>query len=151
MIEIRLANPSDAPALTELRYALRSTNEDIEAKSPFINRCTTWISEHLQHDSWRCWVATDDNLVIGTLWLQLIEKIPNPTSESEFYGYITSFFMSEHVRGLGIGTKMLDLALSFCREQDVHSVILWPTEKSRTLYERHGFAAPPDLFELVLI
>ena len=46
--------------------------------------------------------------------------------------------------------RSLDAALGFCREQRVDSVILWPTERSRTLYARNGFAAPADMLEAVL-
>jgi len=42
------------------------------------------------------------------------------------------------------------MTLDWCRAREVHAVILWPSEKSRTLYERHGFAVRSDLLELVL-
>jgi GNAT superfamily N-acetyltransferase len=151
MTQIRLANPSDAPALAKLRYALRSiSGKAIEPETEFLTRCTTWMSNCLQQNNWRCWVSEDNGMIIGALWLQLIEKIPNPTPESELHAYITNFFVIESARGQGLGSLILTEALTFCRQQSVHAVILWPSEKSRTLYGRHGFKVRSDLFELIL-
>ena len=150
-MNIRLAKPTDAPALAQLRYAFRSlTDQDVEPQSEFVQRCLTWMTDRFQRPNWQCWVAEQQDEIIGVLWLQLIEKIPNPTSEPELHAYITNVFVNESSRGQGIGSRLLTEALTFCKDQSVHVVILWPSEKSRTLYERHGFAVRSDLFELVL-
>jgi len=151
MVNIRIANPDDAPALAKLRYQFRSTTwGDVENDSEFLSRCEQWMQEHLQQSNWRCWVAEDDQKIIGALWLQLIEKIPNPTSEPEFHAYITNVFVHEAARGQGIGSRLVDEAISFCKQKRVHAVILWPSERSRSLYERHGFAVRPDLLERLM-
>ena len=151
MITIRLANSSDAPVLARLRYEFRSiTDSDVENENEFLSRCERWMRERLQQTNWRCWVALEDQTIVGALWLQLIEKIPNPTSEAEFHGYITNVFVHEAARGQGIGSRLLDEAIEFCKKHPVHAVILWPSEKSRSLYERHGFAVRPDLLELLV-
>jgi hypothetical protein len=33
---------------------------------------------------WRCWVAVAEGQLVGTLWLQLLEKLPNPGDEAVF-------------------------------------------------------------------
>jgi len=151
-INLRVAIQSDAPALAELRYALRaSTGIATEPQAEFIERCRHWMTDHLKDDSlWRCWVAEADHQLIGALWLQLVEKIPNPRSEPEYHAYITNFYVQESARGGGTGSRLLTMALDWCKARGVHAVILWPTEKSRTLYERHGFSVREDILELVL-
>lgn len=149
---IRAADHCDAPALAKLRYALRaSTGPVSEPRSEFLERCTRWMAEHLKDPRhWRCWVAEQDGKLIGSIWLQLVEKIPNPRSESEYFAYITNFFVEEFARGKGIGSHLLARALTWCRTSAVHSVILWPTQQSRSLYERNGFAVRSELLELVI-
>jgi GNAT superfamily N-acetyltransferase len=150
-VNLRLATQSDAAALAQLRYDFRaSTGIATEPESEFVERCSAWMSAHLTDGSlWKCWVAESGNIV-GALWLQLVEKIPNPRAEPEYHAYITNFYVRETVRGKGIGSPLLTLALDWCREREVHAIILWPSKKSRTLYERHGFAVRSDLLELVL-
>ena len=149
---IRLANDSDAPALAKLRYALRSSMGVVtEPEDDFLERCADWMKEHLKAGSvWQCWVAESGQGLIGCLWLQLVEKIPNPRSEPEHHAYITNFFIQGFARGKGIGSRLLSTAIAWCKARDVHAVILWPTERSRALYERSGFAVRDDLMELLI-
>jgi GNAT superfamily N-acetyltransferase len=130
---------------------LRSRIEaNVEARDDFVDRCRSWMADCLLSSVWRCWLAERNKNVIGSIWLQLIEKIPNPTAEPESYAYITNFFIIESERRKGLGSRLLFTALSWCKDAGVHAVILWPTEKSRSLYERFGFAVQPDLLELVI-
>ena len=148
---IRLADASDAPALAVLRYALRSsTGVATEPETEFLRRCTAWMEDHLKKDAWLCWVAEENEQLIGAVWLQLVEKIPNPRSEAEHHAYLTNFYVDERARGRGIGTKLLRAAIEWCKTADVHAIILWPTERSRSLYERNGFAVRDDLLELIV-
>ena len=151
-VVIRLANQSDVPALAELRYALRaSTGIVTEPQSEFVARCRAWMKEHLREGSlWHCWVAESDGQLIGNLWLQLVEKIPNPRSEPEHHAYITNFYIQETARRQGTGSRLLKTALDWCKASNVHAVILWPTDKSRSQYERYGFAVRADLMELII-
>lgn len=148
---IRSAQPHDAPALAQLRYDLRaSTGRATEPEAEFIGRCSDWMHKRLQTGVWECWIAEVNQQLIGAIWLQLVEKIPNPRSEAEYHAYITNFYIQQEARGCGIGSQLLRTALNWCRTRDVHAVILWPTERSRSLYERHGFAVREDLMELIL-
>lgn len=151
-MEIRLATPDDARRLANLRYDFRaSMNAATESRASFVERCEPWMASRLAaKSSWRCWVADDAGLVVGHLWLQLIEKVPNPAPELEVHAYVTNVFVEPGARGGGAGELLVEAALAFCRDAAVDSVILWPTEKSRTLYARHGFAVPDDMMEAVL-
>lgn len=52
--------------------------------------------------------------------------------------------------GAGFGTRLLAAALDWCRKRGVGSVVLWPTERSRSLYGRHGFRETGNVLELAL-
>ena len=99
--------------------------------------------------AWQCWVAADDDVAVGQIWLQLLTKIPNPVGERHRHAYISNLFVVPEARG-GIGKQLLAAALEWAKEQAVDRVILWPTERSRTLYERHGFVRLGDVMELTL-
>ena len=149
---IRLAVGEDALVLARLRYAFRAgIGEAVEDEASFVDRCARWMGRRLEEASaWRCWVAEADDEIQGNIWLQLIEKLPNPVVELERHGYITNAFVLEAARNRGLGGRLLSAALAYCREAGVDSVILWPTEHSRSLYARHGFAVRDDIMEAVL-
>jgi GNAT superfamily N-acetyltransferase len=148
-VSIRLAQPKDAPALARLRYEFRASQDaPVEAEADFVARCTTWMETRLvPGGSWRCWLAEESGRLVGTVWLHLIEKLPNPVGEAESHGYVSSLYVDPSMRGRGLGSQLLASCLRACMAERVDAVILWPTPRSRSLYERHGFAVHQDLFE----
>jgi GNAT superfamily N-acetyltransferase len=146
-VTVRLATPADAASLARLRYSFRAAQATtIESEHDFLARCGAWMAERLgPKGAWRCWVAETGNHLVGTIWLQLIEKLPNPVEETEWHGYITSFYVDPGWRNSGLGSAMLARALEECAAREVDAVILWPTPKSRALYERHGFGVRDDI------
>lgn len=145
---IRPATAADAPVLAKLRFAFRSAiTPPTETEPEFVARCERWMAERLADDrGWWAWLATDGGDAIGTVWLHRLEKLPNPVGEREAIGYITNFFVCPDARGAGVGTALLRTVLGACESRGFGSVILWPTPRSRPLYERHGFASREDVF-----
>lgn len=135
-----------------MRYAFRAdVNAPVEGEAAFLERCVPWMRQRLGPEGpWRCWVVEEGGRMMGHVWLCLIEKIPNPAPELEQHAYITNVYVRPEGRGGGAGKALMEAALGFCRKRRVDSVILWPTERSRTLYARHGFKPPEDMMEAVL-
>jgi len=143
-IAIRPATPEDAPALAALRFEFRSSLRTTrESEHAFVARCADWMHERLSlgNGAWKCWLAQHEHRAVGHLWIQVVEKIPNPSLELEQHAYLTNFYVRDTLRGTGVGTRMLSAALEWCDGRGVDVVFLWPTARSRPLYERHGFVA----------
>lgn len=149
-VEVRLASPADALSLARLRYEFRSSfHNTVEHELAFVERCTAWMQEQLRRQShWRCWIAEWQQTPVGNIWVQLVEKIPNPLAESESYVYLTNFYVREEHRGHGIGSRLLSEALAWSRSRNAQMVILWPTEQSKPFYMRNGFAHARDVMQL---
>ena len=92
--------------------------------------------------AWRCWVIDDGEQLLGHVAVQLFEKMPNPVNEPEAHAYLTNFYVVPEMRGRGLGRKLLNKALSWCRAQSTDAVILWATAESKSLYRRCGLLAP---------
>jgi GNAT superfamily N-acetyltransferase len=147
---VRLATPADVRALAELRHEFRTTLDPLVApEAGFQGRCAAWMAARLlQDDVWRCWVAeADTGPPHGMVWVQFLEKLPNPVHEPELHAYLTSFYVRPLARNRGVGSALLETALSVCAERGVDTVFLWPTPRSRVLYLRHGFTEQADLLE----
>jgi GNAT superfamily N-acetyltransferase len=150
-VRIRLARSSDCRALAEMRYRFRAeTGSVTETKSRFLRRCTSWMRKRFRSGSrpWRCWVADDGRRLLGHVCVQLIEKMPNPVNEPELHAYLTNFYVVPEMRDHGLGKRLLNKALSWCRTRETDAVILWATVASRPLYHRCGLVQPTDMFEL---
>lgn len=147
---IRLATPEDAPALADLRFRFRSElGEPAEPEAEFRARCARWMAERLGgNPAWRCWVAERPEGLVGNLWLQVIEKVPNPVAEPEQHAYITNVYVLPHLRSAGVGALLLEAALAWCRQMKTDAALLWPSPRSRSFYARYGFSERDDLFAL---
>ncbi|NTU79278.1 MAG: GNAT family N-acetyltransferase [Chloroflexales bacterium] len=152
LLPIRPAVPDDAPQLATLRYRFRSElAPPSESEAAFIARALPWLVEHLAHPSWRVWVAVaPDGQIVGQVFLQLIAKVPNPVEEAEHLGYLTNLFVLPAYRSRGLGRRLLDTAIAACPPERVDRLILWPSPRSRTLYERAGFQTPASILERLL-
>lgn len=147
-LSLRRAIASEAEALARLRYEFRAELDEVqEPEAHFLDRCAQWMAERLRREDWVCWVAEGSGAIMGTLWLQFLEKLPNPVGEPELHAYITSFYIQPPLRGGGLGSAMLVAALEDCAARSVDSVFLWPSPRSRSLYQRHGFSEHAGVME----
>jgi len=142
--------PRDADELSRLRYAFRFERRPAtESPDAFFVRCTNWMRPRLSSDSpWSVFVAERGGAIVGNIWVQIVEKIPNPGPESELHAYVSNFFVLPRERNTGAGTRLLNAVLEHCRTRSVDTVFLWPSERSRPLYYRHGFQSPTDMLVL---
>ena len=150
-VRIRFATLGDYRALAELRYRFRTETESpTETESRFLRRCTSWMRQRFRSGSsqWRCWVLDDGKQLLGHVCVQLFEKVPNPVNEREIHAYLTNFYVVPEMRNRGLGEKLLNKALSWCRTRNADAVILWATPGSKSLYRRCGLVQPADIFEL---
>jgi ribosomal protein S18 acetylase RimI-like enzyme len=157
MIEIRLAQPSDAVALAELRWDFRAGGAaTAEAHDAFVARCAAWMRQELASGaSWRAWVAEEiegppeagHHKIVGQVWLHTIHKVPNPIAERERHAYLSNLYVMPEARG-GVGTRLLEAALVQADADGVDSIVLWPSARSRSLYLRRGFIAHGAVLEL---
>jgi len=147
---VRLATASDASALAELRHEFRTGLEpDVSPEAGFHERCAAWMAARLpQGEVWRCWLAEGGAAApLGMVWVQFLEKLPNPVHEPEVHAYLTSFYVRPAARNQGVGSALLEAALAGCGTRGVDSVFLWPTPRSRVLYRRHGFSERAGVLE----
>ena len=64
------------------------------------------------------------------------------THAGERTAQLRYFFLEPELRGLGAGSKLLNMALNFCQEKKYTHVFLWTVsaqEKARYLYKKAGF------------
>jgi GNAT superfamily N-acetyltransferase len=148
---VRPAVPGDADRLAELRWEFRVARAPVqEDRDAFLRRCADWMRHELASEAvWRAWVAVAGEAIVGQIWVQTINKIPNPVAERERHAYVSNLYVQPEHRG-GAGARMVEAAIAWARAEKMDRVILWPSARSVTLYERHGFTHHGDVMELAL-
>ena len=79
------------------------------------------------------WVAMDDDRIIGSI---AVVKSTENTAQLRW------FFIESQYQGQGIGKKLLDTAMQFCRVHEYNHIFLWTIntlDTAKYLYEKYGF------------
>jgi len=105
------------------------------------------IESRLGHDI--LVVENSDGVVVG--WIQVVEVVP---LESTAYAEITGLVVDLHVRGSGIGKRLLTAAKSWADSRNLDRVILRSQikrQRAHNFYEKNQFvkSKTSHMFELV--
>ncbi len=74
-------------------------------------------------------------------------KVPKPNRLVDALGYVTNVYTRPAYRDRGIGTRLMTSVLQWAEEQDLESLIVWPSTASIHFYERAGFRGSSEMRE----
>ncbi len=146
MATIRPATPDDADGLARLRWNFRVEHGTPAARTfdEFAEEFRSFAADVLADGApWRAWVAHDGDRLVGCVWLQLVEKVPHPSRGrwERPIAYVTNVYVEPGLRDAGLGTRLLDAAVTFAREHGMGEAVVWPTPRSLSFYRRAGFGS----------
>lgn len=84
-------------------------------------------------ESSQMWLLERKNEVVGSIAI---------VKQGEYDAQLRWFGVDESLQGLGMGSKLMTLAMDFCREKGYSHVVLWTIdilEPARHLYTKFGF------------
>ena len=148
----RVAAEADVDGLARMRWDFRleeapgATRHD---QATFLHACTAFLQQGLAEQRWTYWVAEQDAQIVSHIYIQRVPKVPKP-NKLDALGDVTNVYTRPAYRGQGIGTQLMTHVLGWAREQDLESLIVWPSETSVHFYERAGFRGSPDMLEYVV-
>ena len=145
---VRIASQVDADVLADLRVEM-DAEDGIAEPLGFRTAFARWFVTEAH--GWTALIADAGERAIGTLWLTFVSRVPRPTEPiAAPIGHLTNFFVRPDHRNRGVGSALLDRARAMAEDAGAELVLVWPSDRSMPLYERHGFAQPMDLLELRL-
>ncbi|GAA2073778.1 GNAT family N-acetyltransferase [Actinomadura alba] len=149
---VRRPQPADAPALAELRWAFKREDDEGPPHGAVLptGEAERWIRDRLGGGRWLARVAEADGEIRGHVFLHLVERMPDPYGESAPIGYTTNFYVMPGRRNQGIGSALLQALDEYARRMALDTLIVWPGERSASLYRRSGCHTPGELLELPL-
>ena len=146
----RIAAEADVDELARMRWDFRleeapgPTRHD---QATFLDACAAFLRQGLADERWTYWVAQEGTIIVSHIFIQRVPTVPRPNRLDEALGYVTNVYTRPAYRGQGIGTRLMMEVLAWGREQDLESLIVWPSEASVRFYERAGFRGPSDMLQ----
>jgi ribosomal protein S18 acetylase RimI-like enzyme len=149
-ISLRRARETDLPAIVALLADDELGRQREETSHP-LAECYKSAFKALDADPNQFLaVATDDNVVVGTLQLTFI---PGLSRKGAWRGQIEAVRVAADRRGSGLGKKMFEWAIAECRARGC-SLVQLTTDRDRLdahrFYEQLGFRASHIGYKLAL-
>jgi len=149
----RQHTPQDLEQIAALRWKLKTEGLPPEA-SPSRQIFVESYLKHLrdQNDLGQTvhWVLETPTGIEGMMTLRLVAKETSLNGENRQWGYLTNVFVNAALRGHGRGSTLLQHVITFSRANDLEFVLVWPSDRSQSLYSRAGFAGTGDPLTLEL-
>ncbi|MFN8492702.1 MAG: GNAT family N-acetyltransferase [Caldilineaceae bacterium] len=146
----RVATATDVAELASMRWDFRleeAQGTPVHDRDTFLHACAAFLRQGLADQRWTYWIATTDAEIVSHIFIQHISKVPKPNRLAEALGYVTNVYTRPTYRNRGIGTKLMAHVLQWATEQDLESLIVWPSTASIRFYERAGFHQGSEMLE----
>ncbi len=139
-VVVRRATAQDAPGLARLRWRWRvderSQHSELSRES-FVDFLTTWTLDHLTR--YAVFIAEVDGQLSGMAWLSLNDRVPSPNRLDRRSGDIQSVYVLPDLRGLRVGTQLIEALLQHARDIELRYLTVHSAETAIGFYEKLGF------------
>lgn len=151
-ITFRQATIADIHDLAQLRwdFSLEDDHTGTETFDAFQRRFGRSVCADMRQRRCAIHVAEHASRLIANMYVKLIRKVPRPGRFGTRFGYMMNVYTAPEWRNQGVGSLLLDQVISWARTQSLEFLVLWPSERSVSFYQRHGFQPSGDALELAL-
>ena len=140
----RRGTRDDIPELAKMRRDFTFEDGVSPERDGYEDDFARVVGDGITSGRWAVWVAEVDGEIVSHMFVGLVDKIPRPTREPRWLGYLTNVYTRRAHRNLGIGAALLERVTAWARKSDVELLVVWPSEESLQFYERAGFASGRD-------
>lgn len=141
MYSVRAATVSDISELARMRWDFRLEEGESPDKSweEFLKEFTDFIAVGFESKTWYTWAAEFQGSPVAFASVQVIQKLPKAIRCKSKIGYLTSVYTRPDHRSRGVGLKLLEEVRNWSQNCDLEILIVWPSDRSQSLYSRAGF------------
>lgn len=142
-VRIRQATLSDVPLLLGYRRAMAEEMDgsDEAAVNRMIAALEPYLRSAIQECRWYSWIAEPG----GCASVEIVQWVPGRQDPTPRRAWIHSIYVEMPFRRRGIGRRLTETVIAWCREQGFEWVYLHASEQGRPLYESLGFMPSSEM------
>ncbi|MBC3798146.1 GNAT family N-acetyltransferase [Acetobacterium tundrae] len=140
-MEFSIAADSDIEQLIQMRmlYIFEDFKKvTSDQKQAIEQQLPEYFKKHIGKDM-IAFIAKEQNKIVATALLLKIEKPANPRSITGIIGEVLSVYTCTKYRRQGIAKLLMEMLLSYSKEQKIDFIELKATEDGYSLYKDLGF------------
>jgi DNA-binding MarR family transcriptional regulator/GNAT superfamily N-acetyltransferase len=134
-ISIRTFEPKDIPYIIDRHRVLYENEFGFTSEfGDYVEEYVNKFKEHHDPSKESILIAEENGQQVGVI---AIVKVDDITAQLRW------FLIEPEIRGRGLGHKLMDAAINFCKDKGYQHVFLWTVhilEPARHLYSAHGFS-----------
>ena len=142
-VSIRQATLADLPLLLQYRRAMAEEMDGGDQVA--INRMVTALEPYLRaaipEGRWHAWIAEPG----GCGSVEIVQWVPGRLDPTTRRAWIHSVYIEPTFRRRGIGRRLTETMVAWCREQGFQWIYLHASEQGRPLYESLGFESSSEM------
>jgi GNAT superfamily N-acetyltransferase len=152
-VRYRIAGSADLRQIADLRWRLRVDDQPVSDQAAYDRFVSDFIG--ISTAEWRPgdivhWLAADADHVLGVMTVTVVRTLPSPENLRDRWGYISNTYVLPEMRNEGIGQELLEAIKAWAQEEQLELLVVWPSERAYSFYERAGFSRHPDPLVLKL-
>ena len=143
----RRATPADVLIIADFRWRLKtddSATESVKRRSQFISDFVNWFDDACDHSRTLHWVAETEGRLSAIATVVIVNKVASPDNLHERWGYLTNVYALPEIRNRGVGADLLGEIKNWALSEGLEMLVVWPSDRSYSLYERVGFRRNAD-------
>jgi predicted GNAT family acetyltransferase len=139
MIDIRRAQPADAPDLARLRAASLAEQGYLPAaeREPFAQRAAADFAGMFAAGRFVAWLLVDGEVVVGSACANYFDRLPFP--DGSLHAELSGVYVEPPYRGAGHASRLVAAVVRDIRSSPARKTFLRPSPGARSLYARLGF------------
>lgn len=98
----------------------------------------------------KCWVKEKEGSIIASGAITIGSYVPSPVELSFRGAYMHTIYTEQHHRNQQHAQLIIEQALTYCKANGIHRIMLQTSAAGRPLYEKFGFTEAPDTMRLIL-
>jgi GNAT superfamily N-acetyltransferase len=147
MASTRHAVPADAETIGGQRVQMFADAglSDPESMQPMLASFVPWVRAKLEDGSYAGWLTEEDGRTVGGAGMWVMEFPPHWMDPEPRRAYLLNFYVAPEMRGRGLATELLALAVAEAKARGIKVVTLHASKFGKPIYERNGFVTTTEM------
>lgn len=134
-ITIRSFQPADIDVVIQKHKDLYENEYGFNKSfGHYVEKYVHQFSESFDSSNENIWVAEESGVIVGIIAIVKVDQ---------FTAQLRWFLIDPYMRGRGLGHRLMQTAIGFCKEKHYEHVLLWTVsslDAARHLYKSYGFS-----------
>lgn len=143
-----LADKSHIPELVRMRLEYVECDDGYisnENREKMSEALPVYFEKHLGKD-FMAFIAVEDDKVVATAFLLVIEKPSSPHFIHGKTGNVLNVYTQKAYQKQGIATKLMEMLIDYAKKECLDFIELKATEEGYPLYQKCGFTEEKQLY-----